>query len=73
MYISYASVICQCNSLVLANNFFLHYMYIIFNFQVSIDIDNQNEWKECLKVNGVRLPTGYFFGASAATGDLAGQ
>lgn len=38
---------------------------------VSMDIEGKNEWKECFSVNGVRLPTGYFFGASAATGDLA--
>lgn len=25
-----------------------------------------------MSVNGVRLPTGYYFGMSAATGDLAG-
>ena len=47
-------------------------MYFIFKFQVSIDIDNQNEWKECLKVTGVRLPTGYFFGASAGAKNMRG-
>lgn len=38
---------------------------------VSIDIDGENKWKPCFTVDGVRLPTGYFFGASAATGDLS--
>ena len=37
-----------------------------------MDIDNKGQWKDCFTVNGVRLPTGYYFGASAATGDLAG-
>uniref|UniRef100_A0A8K9V4T1 Lectin, mannose-binding 2 n=1 Tax=Oncorhynchus mykiss TaxID=8022 RepID=A0A8K9V4T1_ONCMY len=38
---------------------------------VMIDIDDKNEWKECIDIGGVRLPTGYYFGASAATGDLS--
>ena len=40
--------------------------------QVSIDINGDNRWKPCFTVDGVRLPTGYYFGASAATGDLSG-
>lgn len=38
---------------------------------VSTDIDNKAGWKPCFTVEGVRLPTGYFFGASATTGDLS--
>ncbi|CAB1324999.1 unnamed protein product, partial [Coregonus sp. 'balchen'] len=38
---------------------------------VMIDIDDKNEWKECIDIRGVHLPTGYYFGASAATGDLS--
>uniref|UniRef100_A0A8C9VIU4 Lectin, mannose-binding 2 n=1 Tax=Scleropages formosus TaxID=113540 RepID=A0A8C9VIU4_SCLFO len=38
---------------------------------VMVDIDDKNEWKECIDIGGVRLPIGYYFGASAATGDLA--
>lgn len=38
-----------------------------------VDVDDKNEWKECIDIGGVRLPTGYFFGASAATGDLSGE
>ena len=41
--------------------------------QVKIDVDNQGRWRECLDVYGVILPTGYFLGFSAATGDLAGN
>ena len=37
-----------------------------------MDVDGKNTWKECFSVAGVKLPTGYFFGASAATGQLAG-
>uniref|UniRef100_A0A8D0CXT3 Lectin, mannose-binding 2 n=1 Tax=Sander lucioperca TaxID=283035 RepID=A0A8D0CXT3_SANLU len=38
---------------------------------VMVDVEDKNEWKECIDIGGVRLPTGYFFGASAATGDLS--
>lgn len=38
---------------------------------VSTDIENKAAWKECLSVKGVRLPTNYYFGMSAATGDLS--
>lgn len=37
---------------------------------VSTDIENKAAWKPCLSVQGVRLPTGYYFGMTAATGDL---
>ncbi|XP_078087416.1 vesicular integral-membrane protein VIP36-like [Mustelus asterias] len=40
---------------------------------VKTDVEDKNEWKECIDISGVRLPTGYFFGASAATGDLSGK
>uniref|UniRef100_A0AAY4ENJ5 L-type lectin-like domain-containing protein n=1 Tax=Denticeps clupeoides TaxID=299321 RepID=A0AAY4ENJ5_9TELE len=29
---------------------------------IMVDVDDRNEWKECLDIAGVRLPTGYFFG-----------
>jgi len=35
------------------------------------DLENKEEWKECFTVDGVELPTGYYFGASATTGDLS--
>ncbi|CAG9819269.1 unnamed protein product [Phaedon cochleariae] len=38
---------------------------------VSTDIENKAAWKECFKVQGVRLPTGYHIGISATTGDLS--
>ena len=38
---------------------------------VSTDIEGKNAWRECFTVKGVRLPTGYYFGASATTGDLS--
>lgn len=44
---------------------------IVFFFAVSTDIENKAAWKECFVVKGIRLPTGYYFGVSAATGDLS--
>lgn len=38
---------------------------------VSTDIEGKNVWKECFSVEDVRLPTHYYFGFSAATGDLS--
>ncbi|XP_062556218.1 vesicular integral-membrane protein VIP36 [Armigeres subalbatus] len=38
---------------------------------VSTDLENKNTWKQCFQVTGVKLPTGYYFGMSASTGDLS--
>lgn len=38
---------------------------------VYTDMENKQAWKTCFAVDGVKLPTGYFIGASAATGDLS--
>ncbi|KAK2192884.1 hypothetical protein NP493_21g08010 [Ridgeia piscesae] len=38
---------------------------------VSTDVDGKDTWKECFVVKGIRLPTNYYFGASATTGELA--
>ena len=45
--------------------------YQNYKLTVSTDIDNKNQWKECFSVDNVKLPTRYFFGFSAATGDLS--
>lgn len=37
------------------------------------DLEDRSEWKNCVDITGVRLPTGYYFGASAGTGDLSGE
>lgn len=36
------------------------------------NIHGESEWEPCFVVKDVDLPTGYFLGMSAATGDLAG-
>jgi len=38
---------------------------------VSHDLTNQRKWEQCLQVQGVTLPTGYYFGATATTGELS--
>ena len=35
------------------------------------DLEGKQSWKQCFSVSGVRLPTGYFIGVSAVTGDLS--
>ncbi|KXJ28729.1 Vesicular integral-membrane protein VIP36 [Exaiptasia diaphana] len=36
-----------------------------------VDVDGKGEWTECFDVGGIKLPTGLYFGVSAATGELA--
>ncbi|KAJ1525250.1 hypothetical protein ONE63_010075 [Megalurothrips usitatus] len=53
-----------------------HDTYIAIRYEqdilsVSTDIENKAAWKECFSVRGIRLPTGYYFGITAATGDLS--
>ncbi|CAF3414551.1 unnamed protein product [Rotaria sp. Silwood1] len=38
---------------------------------VSTDIDGENTWKECFSIDNIQLPTYYYFGFSAATGELS--
>ncbi|EYC20050.1 hypothetical protein Y032_0023g842 [Ancylostoma ceylanicum] len=45
--------------------------YVGDTLSIFTDISGKYEWKLCLSVNNVQLPTGYYFGISAATGDLS--
>ncbi|MFH4980074.1 hypothetical protein AB6A40_006783 [Gnathostoma spinigerum] len=38
---------------------------------IYTDISGKGEWKQCMNVGGVFLPSGYYFGVSAATGELS--
>ena len=38
---------------------------------ISTDIDGKNTWKECFTASDVHLPSNYYFGFTAATGDLS--
>ncbi|RMB96617.1 hypothetical protein DUI87_26682 [Hirundo rustica rustica] len=50
---------------------FLAVRYSRGRLTVMTDVEDKNEWKNCIDIAGVQLPTGYFFGASAGTGDLS--
>ena len=45
----------------------------IFPLKVMTNINGGQNWATCFKVSDVDLPTGYYFGFSAVTGDLAGE
>lgn len=62
-----------CNAMVrnLKHDTFLFIRYIRRRLTVMIDIDGQHEWRDCLDIPGVRLPQGFYFGATAITGDLS--
>ena len=38
---------------------------------ISHDLNNERAWAPCFSIDGVKLPTGYYFGLSATTGDLS--
>lgn len=45
--------------------------YVGDTLSIFTDIENKGVWNLCMSVNNVQLPTGYYFGISAATGDLS--
>lgn len=51
----------------------LHISYNVFSYrnEVSTDLVNKAAWKQCFQVNEIKLPTGYYIGISATTGDLS--
>jgi len=55
---------------------FAHETYLSVRYEndeltVSHDLNDRGAWEKCFSVTGVTLPTGYFIGASAATGELS--
>jgi len=38
---------------------------------ISHDLHNKRTWEPCFTIKGIKLPTGYYFGLSATTGDLS--
>ncbi|KAJ8285620.1 hypothetical protein GJAV_G00028940 [Gymnothorax javanicus] len=50
---------------------FILVRYLQRRLTVMINIDGKQEWRDCLDRPGVHLPLGYYFGASAITGDLS--
>jgi mannose-binding lectin 2 len=62
---------CECHFRKANHETYLAVRYEKNKLTVSTDIDGKNAWVTCFSVDGVRLPTGLYFGASAATGELA--
>ncbi|XP_030579620.1 lectin, mannose-binding 2-like b [Archocentrus centrarchus] len=50
---------------------FLLVRYSKNRLMLMVDVDGKQEWRECAEITGLHLPTGYFLGASSATGDLS--
>ncbi|KAJ8286553.1 hypothetical protein GJAV_G00040500 [Gymnothorax javanicus] len=62
-----------CTAMVrnLKHDTFLFIRYVRRRLTIMIDIEGQHDWRDCLDIPGVKLPQGYYFGASAITGDLS--
>uniref|UniRef100_H3DNE3 Lectin, mannose-binding 2-like b n=1 Tax=Tetraodon nigroviridis TaxID=99883 RepID=H3DNE3_TETNG len=62
-----------CSALVrnAVHDTFLLVRYSGNRLRLMVNVDGQQDWKDCADVAGLRLPTGYFLGASSATGDLS--
>ncbi|KAG7490879.1 VIP36 [Solea senegalensis] len=67
------SALAGCSALVRNSLYdtFLLVRYSRYKLRVMVDVDGKQEWKPCVDIRGLRLPTGYFLGASSATGDLS--
>uniref|UniRef100_A0A3P9LCH9 Lectin, mannose-binding 2-like b n=1 Tax=Oryzias latipes TaxID=8090 RepID=A0A3P9LCH9_ORYLA len=50
---------------------FLLVRYSTNRLSVMVDVDGKGEWRACADITGLRLPIGYYFGASSATGELS--
>ncbi|KAM3867694.1 lectin, mannose-binding 2-like b [Diretmus argenteus] len=53
------------------HNTFIVIRYAQNRLTVMMDVDGNREWKDCADISGLRLPLGYYFGASSVTGDLS--
>ena len=50
---------------------YLAIRYYNDSLTVRTDVDGTGNWEQCFFAEGVRLPTGLYFGVTAATGDLS--
>lgn len=50
---------------------FLLLRYINNQLTLLIDVDGKQTYKDCASISGLRMPLGYYLGASSATGDLS--
>ncbi|OAD56508.1 VIP36-like protein [Eufriesea mexicana] len=62
---------CDANFRNLEHDTHINIRYERDTLTVSTDFANKAAWKECFSVKDIKLPTGYYFGISATTGDLS--
>ncbi|KOX69869.1 Vesicular integral-membrane protein VIP36 [Melipona quadrifasciata] len=62
---------CEANFRNLEHDTHIGVRYERDTLTVSTDFSNKAAWKECFAVKDIKLPTGYYIGISATTGDLS--
>lgn len=62
---------CECKFRGLEHEARVLVQYLNEELTVKTDIENTGIWRDCLSVKGVYLPSHYYFGMTAATGDLS--
>lgn len=62
---------CDCKFRGLEHETRILVQYYNEELKIQTDIDNSGIWRDCLAVSGVHLPSHYYFGMTAATGDLS--
>ncbi|CAL7938214.1 unnamed protein product [Xylocopa violacea] len=62
---------CEANFRNLDHDTHINIRYERDTLTVSTDFANKAAWKECFSVKDIKLPTGYYIGISATTGDLS--
>ena len=62
---------CECKFRGLEHEARVLVQYFNEELIIKTDIENSGIWRDCLSVQGVYLPTHYYFGITAATGDLS--
>ncbi|KAI2803579.1 hypothetical protein RDWZM_001565 [Blomia tropicalis] len=62
---------CESKFRGLEHDTYLSIRYYNDTLTVRTDIDGTGLWEQCFVAEGVRLPTGLYFGVTAATGDLS--
>ena len=48
-----------------------HFKNVLPLVKVHTNVDGTDDWIECFTAENIDLPTGYYFGLTAATGELA--
>ena len=56
---------------IVVSPFSLHPLFHDQTLKLQLDVEGDGKWSTCFYMPDVYLPTGYFLGFSATTGDLA--